>query len=282
MTAKTAKQLAAEGADPKAIREALRNENPSWGARQIHTVQNQMTSLQPSPAKTVEETPIPVRDPKTLIKNLDTSKKKHEALKTESRNLYEQMKAYDIKNAAVEGRAYFYGGNGKQKGVNPNGNTYFDKTEDQKNAIAAMNKKLESSSLAIERAQTEVEKNGYGHMLPDEGNTIRVRTQAQKWLLVNELQGQISDGHWENSSPQDHWQPWSNANVIVDPKNVGRNFHARKDNYQLNAKDLLEVVGDRMISEASGKMGESYDEKSMMTDLRDLRTIFKTTRQSIK
>ena len=108
-----------------------------------------------------------------------------------------------------------------------------------------------------------------------------MRTQAQKWLLERELKGQISDGKWGNSGPNNHWEQWSSAKVIVDPKNLGRNFRAIKDNYQLNAADLLSVVGDRMKANVTAEIGRPYDDKEMANDLTELRKIFKTLRERV-
>ncbi len=73
------------------------------------------------------------------------------------------------------------------------------------------------------------------------------RTEIQKLLFTNELSGQISDGQWENTRPHDHWENWCNAEILVGD-NVGRDFSTIKDNYNLNSKDLLDVVGQRMIN----------------------------------
>lgn len=72
---------------------------------------------------------------------------------------------------------------------------------------------------------------------------VRNVEQAAIWL---ELDGQLSDGMWENTRPLDHWKPWCDARVVVG-KNVGRNFSARKDNYNFSSKELLDVVGKRML-----------------------------------
>ena len=77
-------------------------------------------------------------------------------------------------------------------------------------------------------------------------NTLNVRNARQAALFHCELQGQISDGKWENTA-NTGWEQWCRATAVVDPSNVGRDFYARKDNFQLNAKDLLEVVGGRML-----------------------------------
>lgn len=78
-------------------------------------------------------------------------------------------------------------------------------------------------------------------------NTINFRNAQQAALFTHELQGQFSDGHWENTMPFDHWHPWCEATAAVDPEHLGRNFPAYRDNYNLVSKDLLEAVGGRMI-----------------------------------
>lgn len=79
-------------------------------------------------------------------------------------------------------------------------------------------------------------------------NTLYVQTieQAAAWL---ELDGQISDGHWENARPHRHWEVWCDAEVrVASPDQpAGRTFRAIKDNYNLAAPALLEVVGLRML-----------------------------------
>ncbi len=76
---------------------------------------------------------------------------------------------------------------------------------------------------------------------------LAVRNVEQQALML-ELDGQISDGFWENAKPNDHYLPWCEAEVVVDPANVGRNFSVRKDNYNFSAKELLDVVGLRMLA----------------------------------
>lgn len=119
-------------------------------------------------------------------------------------------------------------------------------------------------------------------------NQIRVRTAAQKIMLDCELMGQISDGMWENTHPQDHWQPWTDATVVVDPDHLGRNFWCPKDNYQINSSELLSIVGDRMLSyvqlggdPSTGHIdlklaNPTYTWERMRKELADLRKIMKT------
>lgn len=77
--------------------------------------------------------------------------------------------------------------------------------------------------------------------------TITFRNLVQKNLFDIELSGQISDGHWENARPMDHWKDWCNTNTEVGEK-VGRDFYTQKDNYNLSDKFLLDCVGDRMLN----------------------------------
>lgn len=294
---KTAKELAAGGADGKEVRDALRKENPGWNDRQVHTVYGHMarsaqkqsassagTPARPKAPKTRADKPnkdISAVEVKNMLSSIKTSRSEREALEKELRANDADMKAYDSKHGAAEGRAYYYDykqGFGKIEGVNPNGSTHFTMSDEQKAKRDDLIDRLQQTHKDEEDAQTIVEESGNGHLIPDEGNTIRVNNQAQKWLLKNELQGQISDGHWENAS-NNPWQDWSNAKVVVDPNNVGRNFNTTKDNYQLNSKTLLDVVGDRMIDDVKDRTGrDDYDMKTMNEDLRDLRKIFKTKR----
>jgi len=107
-------------------------------------------------------------------------------------------------------------------------------------------------------------------------NVLRVRNEAQRILLEKELKGQLSDGHWENARPFDHWQPWCDAVVVVDPTNVGRNFYARRDNYNFTSREMLTVLRYRMLRYVQHRLGE-YTMEQMLADLRDLKEIFKTT-----
>lgn len=109
-----------------------------------------------------------------------------------------------------------------------------------------------------------------------EYGVLTVRNQAQKILFDEEMSGQISDGMWENTRPYDHWEPWCDAEVVVG-ENVGRNFYARKDNYNLTNKDLLDIVGDRML-ESVQKVQPDYTWTDMIADLKDLKTIMKIQR----
>lgn len=81
---------------------------------------------------------------------------------------------------------------------------------------------------------------------------FRFPTDEAQILFMAEMQGQISDGMWENASPRMHFQVWVRltfADTIVDAENPGRcgsTIYVRKNNYNFTSKELLDVVGDRM------------------------------------
>lgn len=96
------------------------------------------------------------------------------------------------------------------------------------------------------------------------------RNYVQQVLFEVELMGQISDGKWENVKPENHWRYWLHTNIDYDEtgENIGRNFYAPKDNYNFNATDLLDVVGDRMIRAANlAFMGYSIDVIDQLYDV---------------
>ena len=77
--------------------------------------------------------------------------------------------------------------------------------------------------------------------------TLAFRNDVQVALFVHELQGQLSDGKWENTrNTEPFWRHLDN--VICDPKNVGRDFACRRDNFNFADADLVEVIGDRMLN----------------------------------
>lgn len=81
---------------------------------------------------------------------------------------------------------------------------------------------------------------------------INFRNERQVTLYECELKGQISDGYWENSRPYDHWKIMCRAQAKVgDP--LGPNFRPRRT-YNFAAKDLIDVVGHRMLFQVKLKI----------------------------
>lgn len=125
---------------------------------------------------------------------------------------------------------------------------------------------------------SDLEDRGLGHAIPDQGKTLRVATKAQKILMEEHIKGQLSDGMWENTKPYDHWKSWTEATVIVDPKNLGKNFYAMKDGYRLNSSELVSIVGGEMVDSVRAAGVGNYDEKKLRNDLAGLSANFKKNR----
>ena len=80
---------------------------------------------------------------------------------------------------------------------------------------------------------------------------IYFRNARQAVLFDHELKGQISDGHWENARPHDHWRQWCDAEVGVKPDDphvaLAGSGEPKRKNYNFSDSELLEVIGERMI-----------------------------------
>jgi hypothetical protein len=76
--------------------------------------------------------------------------------------------------------------------------------------------------------------------------TLAVENRAQAALYEWEMKGQMSDGQWENSTPHGHWRTPNEAQVVVRPEKVGRNFYTERA-YNFANRDLFAAVSDRMI-----------------------------------
>lgn len=81
---------------------------------------------------------------------------------------------------------------------------------------------------------------------------IKVENQEQKIILLYEMLGQISDGAWENAIPYNHYRPWmklKEENMVIDPQDIGvdDSFRFAKRNYNFANKQLLDIVGERII-----------------------------------
>lgn len=92
---------------------------------------------------------------------------------------------------------------------------------------------------------------------------LKVKNIQQKVLFNWELCGQLSDGYWENTNPNNHWEIWNQCKCLVSTDGrYGRNFYAQRDDYNLVANELLEAVGDRMYKYAviALALGEGFDD----------------------
>lgn len=99
-------------------------------------------------------------------------------------------------------------------------------------------------------------------------NVILVRTPAQKEIFEHELQGQLSDGNWENEKTDSRlWY----SEVFVSEKQAGCSFSPK---YPVNFNDdfMVEVLGERMIGYAK-KVDPSYHMGKLIADLEELTEI---------
>ena len=83
----------------------------------------------------------------------------------------------------------------------------------------------------------------------DNSSYINFQNEAQVILYECELKGQLSDGHWENAVPHNHWQTMCRAAAIanpISPLGCVRVWPRRR--YAFHNKDLVECIGDRMIN----------------------------------
>ena len=104
-------------------------------------------------------------------------------------------------------------------------------------------------------------------------NILTFATERQAFIFTNEIQGQLSDGIWENASPHYHWNVWCNAKVTVG-EDAGRNFYADKTGYNMFL--VIEYVGDRVLRETSERFGLiNYTEKDLRDDLRAIKKAMK-------
>lgn len=79
--------------------------------------------------------------------------------------------------------------------------------------------------------------------------TLGVQNLAQCILYKSELQGQISDGLWENAVPHDHYKEACQAEPYVaeTADKLGPQGWRPRRCYGFNSPQLKEVIGDRMI-----------------------------------
>lgn len=78
-------------------------------------------------------------------------------------------------------------------------------------------------------------------------NVIEFYNKSLHTLWVHEIVGQLSDGMWENTYPNDHYKFWCNLEPRVGQCNqifLVNHSRPQKNNYGLTR--LIDCVGDRM------------------------------------
>jgi hypothetical protein len=95
---------------------------------------------------------------------------------------------------------------------------------------------------------------------------LYVPTITAAAIFEHEIKGQLSDGHWEND-PRSTYEEWCDTEVVVSDSRLGRNFHARRDTYKLDNRDLLSVVEDRMVIKARIALEYGMDAVPLLDNL---------------
>lgn len=83
-----------------------------------------------------------------------------------------------------------------------------------------------------------------------ENHKLYVPSMEVKIVFMCEMQGQISDGMWENLRYRDHWKKWSALrwdDVVVTHELFGRTFDVPFSKYAFSDRELLEIVGKRLL-----------------------------------
>lgn len=86
---------------------------------------------------------------------------------------------------------------------------------------------------------------------------FNVPSSEAKVLFITEIQGQLSDGQWENAKPYDHWEFW--CSIKPEEIEVTENKHGldilmhkgkfcKRTTYGLTRKDFLDGISERMIN----------------------------------
>jgi hypothetical protein len=83
-----------------------------------------------------------------------------------------------------------------------------------------------------------------------------------------EITGQLSDGAWENTKPDDHWIFWANLEPKLGQPQVQSDQRPLKTGYNLSS--LLEYVGDEMLK--YGRFGKAIGQNviDMKTNKRSI------------
>lgn len=89
--------------------------------------------------------------------------------------------------------------------------------------------------------------------------TIYLPTPSAIALWQGEILGQMSDGMWENTKPDNHWVFWGKMNVALGTPKLDSSEPPVKSSY--NLAGLLEYVGDRMVN--IGRMGKAGADESV-------------------
>jgi len=97
----------------------------------------------------------------------------------------------------------------------------------------------------------------YGNYVSKKQGVIYLPSYSAIALWDWEITGQLSDGAWENSKPDDHYKFWCNLLPRLGIPEVKSRGRCKKDGYNLTG--LIEYVGDRMVQ--YGRFGKAAGEE---------------------
>ena len=118
--------------------------------------------------------------------------------------------------------------------------------------VPAVNPKVDISTLKKGFGGYAKDRRGFTRVYSNQG-VIFLPTYSAIVLWKDHIIGQMSDGAWENSNPQDHWIYWSNLEPRLGQPQVQSSGHPIKEGY--NLVSLIQYTGDEMI--ASGRMAKA-------------------------
>lgn len=111
-------------------------------------------------------------------------------------------------------------------------------------------------------------------------NTIAFRSPLQATIYSKFVVPQLTKGHWADSAPRNHAQPWKNAEVVIDEKKLGVDFEPAKNNYNLLNKEVVDSVSEqdlKKIKKAAG-LDEELTKRRLRAELLDMMFIMRTPR----
>jgi len=117
---------------------------------------------------------------------------------------------------------------------------------------------------------------------------VRFATAEEAFLWEDEILGQLSDGAWENATPNDHWMAWGRADIKVGSPAGYYGFRPKRTSYGLTS--LIKDIGERMqthlglmrMLKAKGVDPEEFVHDQLPDDVESLRNAPKYAKQEGK
>lgn len=96
--------------------------------------------------------------------------------------------------------------------------------------------------------------------------TLVLRNAAQVALFNQIVLPALTKGHWAESTPYGHAEPWTQTEVKAGSENkFGVNFEPVRDNYNLLKKDFVDTIADKGVKILKKETGNA---EATVTDLR--------------